>query len=732
MNRFMKWLVALAFLGGSAAFAQVSQEPVTVQSFQPSGSCATTPTAPLIKVTGVGTWQCVANVWTQLGTGGGGLSGMTAGQVPIAATDTTVTSSKPVSSGTRITTGPGTVVSGDFAKFFGTDGALTDGGSNISVTAGGTGVTTGLTVLNAGNLASGTVPAARLPVIPPTLLPSGIPAGNGLLGYWRFRETAGTVLTDYSGLGNDGTIVGTGLTRDGIGYSGTTTTSYATLPTTVNSANSFVMVTGLPVLVPGSNLNWQGAYFGNLTSNTAPYFYSQNLQVDTGTGTYGVAGAGGATGLAQMGTNFFGGGTHVVAMTCPAGAAPKLYIDGALATPSMSLTGPSCNNTGAGNIIFGGNVRNGVPFGTNSSTIFYGFAAFSAVLTDAQVAQYSSSLLSNAVAQGVPVSPTNPFPATNPYDITVGDSIPCGFELTGGTTVCQTGSTASNSYPVTTDTLTTNAYVTLNYGVPNASVQPHVVAIDQYLQYCRPLRGSSFAAIHAGINNFAKVGGQTPPQVASLLAAWIGRMKQAGCKVGIVAILSSTGNSSAGPTQDAQAQALNQIIRGSWKSWGASFFVDLGADPNLGALLAYANTTNFFPDGIHPQLVMHNRIATAKACLENAVDGSSPDLMNPALITASATLACADEGRYIDATSANVNVTLPSALWLTGRRIRLCNATPGVSVNTVTVTGPSDFGINNGTAGNTITIAQNACAVLESNWNGQQSIAATGEYWRTL
>ncbi len=102
--------------------------------------------------------------WAAPPGGGSGLSGMTAGQVPIAATATTVTSSKPVSGGTRITTGPGTVTSGDFVKFIGTDGTVIDGGSNVSISAGGTGVTTGLTVLDAGNLASGTVPVARLPL----------------------------------------------------------------------------------------------------------------------------------------------------------------------------------------------------------------------------------------------------------------------------------------------------------------------------------------------------------------------------------------------------------------------------------------------------------------------------------------------------------------------------------------------------------------------------------------
>ncbi len=50
------------------AFAQVVTEPVTVQNYIPSGACTV---APLVKVSGVGTYQCVASVWTLVGPNSG-------------------------------------------------------------------------------------------------------------------------------------------------------------------------------------------------------------------------------------------------------------------------------------------------------------------------------------------------------------------------------------------------------------------------------------------------------------------------------------------------------------------------------------------------------------------------------------------------------------------------------------------------------------------------------------
>jgi hypothetical protein len=68
-----------------------------------------------------------------IGGSGTGLSGMTSGQVPVAASATTVTSSKALAgSGSGITTGPTSATSLDVAEMTGTSGQIADGGVLVS------------------------------------------------------------------------------------------------------------------------------------------------------------------------------------------------------------------------------------------------------------------------------------------------------------------------------------------------------------------------------------------------------------------------------------------------------------------------------------------------------------------------------------------------------------------------------------------------------------------------
>lgn len=79
----MKSLLGIALiLWAGAASAQVSQESVNVQNFVPTGACLA---SPLVKVSNVGTYQCVGGAWTKVGPsagGGGTVTSLAAGTLP--------------------------------------------------------------------------------------------------------------------------------------------------------------------------------------------------------------------------------------------------------------------------------------------------------------------------------------------------------------------------------------------------------------------------------------------------------------------------------------------------------------------------------------------------------------------------------------------------------------------------------------------------------------------------
>ncbi len=161
--------------------------------------------------------------------------------------------SRPVSSGTRITTNPSVVTNGSFAKFIGTDGTLTDGGTVIPVGAGGTSSTT---TPSSGQFLVGQVSGGYLPVsmfADASLQANGAITVSGVNGS-PVPDSAAFLSSNASGQLTAGTVLpaanlplGTTSTPGALQPDGTTITVSSGVITAVGGGSMVYPAAGIPV-----------------------------------------------------------------------------------------------------------------------------------------------------------------------------------------------------------------------------------------------------------------------------------------------------------------------------------------------------------------------------------------------------------------------------------------------------------------------------------------------------
>jgi hypothetical protein len=444
---------------------------------------------------------------------------------------------------------------------------------------------------------------------------------SGLLAEYRFNEGTGTTLTDYSGNGNNGTFcasapswIAGNPTQDGLRFNGTS--NCINLPSALNSARTIIIVGSF---IPGNNRTIVSPVCGTTTihnlgilgrgfnvspidnsgvnpiatSNGGEYFTTALVN-----GSYAVNTIQSASGTQIIAAEFgsSGDGTHDAIFVndniAPYGPVqPNLF-----ANNGFGSTGQSAGSQTSGNFVLGGSASGSCMSAVSTwwnGGMYYALF-YSTYLTPAQLGQ-DFNVIQQAMAQrGIYLGYWNAGPAlgttqqnlNNQY-VAVGDSI------TYGTGVATTF-TQYMTFPSTF-----NTWNWVNLGLP--SIQALQYAAEGLAQtpqsWIYPNAASNAMSLWLGTNDCSPntaVGGQGAYGNLVMMAR---QMRLHGTTAQNQRLLAASMISRTG--SDTCKNGFNAPFRQQWSSW-ADAFIDVAADPNLGADGANANTTYFQGDAVHP------------------------------------------------------------------------------------------------------------------------------------
>jgi len=491
---------------------------------------------------------------------------------------------------------------------------------------------------------------------------------TGLLADYQLLEGAGTTVADSSGNAAAGTFLAganapTWLSGGGV-RCGASAVSGISLPSSVNVWRTFmaaVYPTTVAVTAPTNQPTRQTVMYA--TPSSAIGIYSPGIAHPNFANYYGMSIVRGSNGIVFDRSDTLTVGPHI--LTWQLGSASDstldtMYADGVPASTYTSAQGTSAGLTDAG-------VTWQLCGGTgNASNFFngkiYRAAMWSGFLTATQVAAATEAMRLDLRQQGVGLASAQNTSST-PQLIAVGDSITSAG--TGGTPY-----TSQLTGLVGTWTIT-------NFGVNGEHIDGMIgQAPDREDLKWSPVAAQNVIIFLGGAND---TGGAvyTDAQLASRVCVYAQQRRARGYrgKLLVGTNLSKTG-------AESHREALNTYIRRQWQGCGWDGVADFAEDPNLGADGAYANTTYFNVDGLHPKTAGYALMGAIAARSVNAAF-SSVSATEPTLVTGTTyTILDADLFTRIDSTANNVTVTLPTCIGTSFRRsIKRADA----SANAVTV-----------------------------------------------
>ena len=520
---------------------------------------------------------------------------------------------------------------------------------------------------------------------------------------YNFLEGTGTVITDISGNGNNGTLGSGGAAPVWLsnGLSFTANNQTVALPSAINASKTFMFSVYLNGV--GQNTGYSFGSFGAILSSSLGAPNGVNL-------TYAASGINTSVPFYMTPASISGGtfrsgcttpisGFHVLTYTLGVSgtSVDHFYIDGTECANYVSQ-GSSFGSQTSGNFVIGGGF--GALAGNGFVGNIYRLVALPSALTSSQIQAATQQLLGDAASRGVPLTPVIRSQG-RPTFFAVGDSITFGL---GVSTPWESNMTLNFS----------PSFNILNYGIPSVDLST-IASSDsnRVAPMCTGGNGPQVAAVFAGTNDVSSFG-DTPSNTLTYMALEVQQLKAAGCRVFIGTMLSRSGF-------DTQKDAYDTALLQQGKTIGADGFIDFAADVNLGSDGASANSTWFQADGIHPTQTGQNRMGVIASNALNYYFGSNASA--PTIVTATHTIA-PGEGYITANPTANATLTLPDCTGPSGATYTVANIQSAFTVGVVA--GSSSQLINGLAVGTVVPVPANGSLTLRDVPNSK---TVSGCHW---
>lgn len=385
----------------------------------------------------------------------------------------------------------------------------------------------------------------------------------GLLAEYRFDSST---ITDYSGNGRVGTVVGS-PTISGGGISNLTTANYVTVPNITAGTISFLADFST---VPGMIVGQWAAIYGSASSS------SLHLFMRDGSSGANQNSRPSAFQITQANDSLFG--IHVVTFVLDA-SSDTIYIDGIPAI-SYQTKGASASK---GQVSMQIGAATG--FGLNFPGTVYYYAAWASELTPAQVYQSAQGMIAIKQATGITIPPRLSVSTANILHC-YGDSLTFGQDTAGG-------GVSAGGYPALLSL--TDSFTILNEGFSGQGSVAGQISVPGlvYPQFA-PMAQRNSVVLWIGTNDIS-LGGASPAIVAAYITATARGLIKQGFQLFVLPMISRTGSIN-GQTNDVWAAQLNVKLSANAASVGYTYVT---LSTNLTAAGSYSNTTYFLSDGTH-------------------------------------------------------------------------------------------------------------------------------------